>query len=389
MAVYLVTGKLGSGKTLATVGRIRDYLNQGRMVATNLDLNLEKLINPWAKKSRVIRMPDKPKLHDLESLPEPYTGDYDESKTGLIVLDECGTWFNTRDYRDKERAPVIDKLLHIRKAGWDVIFIIQHIEMMDKQVRDGLGEHVVYCQRADRLGIPLITPLAKIAGMDIRPPKIHLAIVKYGTSQASPVVDRWVYNGTDLYGAYDTRQVFGANDCQMYSMMPPFLTFGRFKTKQQHAKEKSRETISKIKTFCKGAKRTFFLLGLTIGVTVNFFDDSQPSKANAETITQNEITEPEKPEETTPQQPVYNPLSGLYISGSVVTSNGIDYILYNEYEENINPESLGITLRPISSCKVVLLTGSTSRTVTCHRPAKKSKTETRPSANELLSALSE
>lgn len=387
MAVYLVTGKLGSGKTLATVGRIRDYLNQGRMVATNLDLNLEKLINPWAKQSRVIRMPDKPKLHDLENLPVPYTGDYDETKTGLIVLDECGTWFNTRDYRDKERAPVIDKLLHIRKAGWDVIFIIQHIEMMDKQVREGLGEHVVYCQRADRMGIPFITPLAKLFSINLRPPKIHLGIVKYGTSQAAPVVDRWVYSGKDIYAAYDTRQVFGANDCQLHSLLPPFLTFGRYKTKQQHAKEKSRETISKIKTFCKGAKRTFFLLGLTIGVTVNFFDDSQPAKATAETKPNDTQAAEPATEETDEPEP-YNPLNGIYISGSVITTTGIDYIFYNSFGENINPVSMGLTLRAISDCKAVILSGSSSHAVTCSPATNNETVKNRKTASEYLDSLS-
>ena len=29
MTVYIVTGKLGAGKTLAAVSRIRDYLNRG------------------------------------------------------------------------------------------------------------------------------------------------------------------------------------------------------------------------------------------------------------------------------------------------------------------------------------------------------------------------
>ena len=37
MAVYFITGKLGSGKSIAAVGKIRDYLNEGRAVATNLD----------------------------------------------------------------------------------------------------------------------------------------------------------------------------------------------------------------------------------------------------------------------------------------------------------------------------------------------------------------
>ena len=258
MAVYFITGKLGSGKSIAAVGKIRDYLNEGRAVATNLDLNLEKMVNPWAKNTKVTRIPDKPTVDDLENLPEPYEGDYDESKMGGIFLDECGTWFNTRDYRDKSRQPLINKLLHIRKAGWDVYFIIQHMDMIDKQVRDALGEHTVYCQRADKLAIPFLTPLLKVFGLNIRPPKIHLGVVKYGTSILSPTVDRWVYSGTDLYDAYDTRQVFGANDCGMYSYLPPFKVYGQFNTRQQLAKEKYNEVYKKFKTFLSTGKRSFF-----------------------------------------------------------------------------------------------------------------------------------
>ena len=34
MPIYIITGRLGSGKSLATVGRIRDLLAEGRAVAT-------------------------------------------------------------------------------------------------------------------------------------------------------------------------------------------------------------------------------------------------------------------------------------------------------------------------------------------------------------------
>jgi len=38
MSVYFVTGKLGNGKTLVTVGRIRDAIRAGCKIATNLDI---------------------------------------------------------------------------------------------------------------------------------------------------------------------------------------------------------------------------------------------------------------------------------------------------------------------------------------------------------------
>ena len=43
MAVYVVTGKLGSGKTLVSVSRIQERLAKGCPVATNLDLKLHNM----------------------------------------------------------------------------------------------------------------------------------------------------------------------------------------------------------------------------------------------------------------------------------------------------------------------------------------------------------
>lgn len=352
MSVYMVTGKLGGGKSLATVGKIRDYLNQNRPVATNLDINIEKLVNPWAKKTRLIRLPDKPDVNDLENLPEPYTGDYDENKTGLIVLDECGTWFNTREYRDKTRQPLINKLLHIRKAGWDVMFIIQHPEMIDKQIREGIGELIVHCSRADRLGIPILSSL-----FGIRPPKIHLGVVKYGSGAYAPTVDRWVYNGHDLYDGYDTRQVFGANDCAIHSVLPPYTVYGQFITRSQHAKQASRQFRQKMVNFAKSAKRTAFLLGLTVGFGIFSLNASEPkSTTTIAATTENSST-------TDSGRPAYDTIR---ITAFIRKSSSFEYIFWDDSEHDTwNPTEHGYSVRYISPCKAMLHTDNMSFELSC------------------------
>lgn len=64
MAVYAITGKLGSGKGKASIDQIRRYLRAGKRVATNCDLFLEHLM-PQRDRSTVIRIPDKPSAVDL------------------------------------------------------------------------------------------------------------------------------------------------------------------------------------------------------------------------------------------------------------------------------------------------------------------------------------
>jgi len=235
MAVHIVTGKLGSGKTLVSVSRIQDYLARGRLVATNLNLKLHHMprVGRFARKTHVIRIPDKPTLEDFHAIGRGTTS-YNEADNGLLVLDECGTWFNSRNWADKSRQPVIDWCLHARKLGWDIIFIIQDVSLMDKQAREALAEHVVYCRRTDKLNIPVLGGLMSLIANSRMPlPKVHFGIVKYGDNPQALTVDKWVYTGTDLYAAYDTKQIFTSNyEHGAFSLIPPYLTHGQFSISQ-------------------------------------------------------------------------------------------------------------------------------------------------------------
>lgn len=228
MPVYAITGKLGSGKSLVSVGRIFDYLRQGRPVATNLNLNLSKLFTPWCKFTYT-RLPDFPTVSDFEAIGRG-TDSYDESKNGLIVLDECGVFFNSRDWQANDRQEVIKWLLHSRKLGWDVILIVQDVAIIDKQIRLALCEHVGVCKRADRMGIPVIGAALGLIGIKLRLPRVHICSVKYGTDQHAIVVDRWIYRGTSLQNGYDTKQVFSAlTSPALHSVLSPWTIEGQFK----------------------------------------------------------------------------------------------------------------------------------------------------------------
>lgn len=232
MTVYFVTGKLGAGKSLSAVGRIREAFFRGVPVATNLDINLSVMLGRKNKKARLIRLPDKPDIQDMHALGNGNKS-YDEKKNGLIVLDECGTWFNSRTWNDRSRQEVINWMLHARKLGWDIIFIVQDIAIVDKQARLALGEHVVFCRRLDRVGIPMIgavVSLLTLGLVKLRLPKIHLGIVKYGDNPNTALtVDKWLLMGTDLYHTYDTKQAFSDHYAhRAYTVLPPYYTHGRY-----------------------------------------------------------------------------------------------------------------------------------------------------------------
>lgn len=204
MAVYFVTGELGSGKTLAVVNRIQDYLVQGRRVATNINLRLEHLMRRG--EHDVLRLPDWPKAADLFALGEGFPK-YEESRFGGIFLDEAATYLNARDWNAAGRSDFMKWLLHARKLRWDVYFIVQDLKMIDSQMRAALCEHLVLCYRWDRVALPLVGPLFRLLKFKTpKLPHLHSAVVKYGSSHNSPVSDTWTFQGKHLYKAYDTMQ---------------------------------------------------------------------------------------------------------------------------------------------------------------------------------------
>lgn len=237
MAFFIVTGKLRSGKSLLATARMRDRLLDGRRVATNFDLYLEHMLPVDARKVDCTRLPDLPSVEDFEALGKGSTGDYDEASFGLIVIDEGSGNFNSRDWADKSRQQVIDWLKHSGKLRWDVYIIVQSENMLDKQIREAFGEHLVICKRSDRMSIPLIGAFFKILGIELRPPKIHIGIVRYGLRPTDPVVDRWMYRARNLYRAYNTEQKFSReNSPGLCSYLPPYHIKGRYMNKFQIAR---------------------------------------------------------------------------------------------------------------------------------------------------------
>ncbi|MGI1946822.1 zonular occludens toxin domain-containing protein [Shewanella glacialipiscicola] len=354
--IYVVTGKLGSGKSLVAVGKIQEYLNQNRMVATNLDLYLEHLINPFSKSASVFRVPDKPTFSDLDSLPAPYEGEYDEKKTGLLVLDELGTWFNSRTWSDKGRAAVIDWFLHARKKGWDIIFIIQNVSMMDSQAREGLAELVVNCIRLDRFALPLVGSLLKLYGLDIRPPKFHVGFVRYGASPSAPLIERWGYSGRSLYNAYDTRQVFTDGRCGLYQYLPPHQIYGRYTNEREHFKRGFNKSFNRLSAAF--SSRAAFFLGLFLSSAIWYF---VPSDSVASTE-QGQALKPNLKVETVTQSK--SPLDGVSITASVKGLKSFTYV-FQRGDDIFYPEHMDYRVRFVSECKAALLRGNTVDYVTC------------------------
>jgi len=209
MAVYSVEGKLGTGKTKFCVMQAQQALLDGRRVASNVDLRCD-VLTPY-KRSTYVRIPDKPTAADFDAIGHGNPDSYDEDRNGILILDELGTWLNSRSFQDKDRMPVIDWLIHARKHGWDVYLIVQDAGMIDKQVREALIEYQCRCMNLSKIRIPIV---GKLLGVFHKRwgylPRMHTVTARTGYGANAIVAERWMFQGRELHAAYDTRQVFTA-----------------------------------------------------------------------------------------------------------------------------------------------------------------------------------
>ena len=273
MAVYIVTGKLGAGKTLLLVMRILDYLKKRRRVAVNIDVKMNKLCKADNRYSRLVRLPDLPSAEDLIGLGMG-CDTYDEEQFGGIFLDEAGVWLNSRDWNSGGRTDLLKFFLFLRKRRWDLWLCVQNVNVIDKQVRESIAEHVVYINRWDRIKLPFpIGPLLRLFTLGLfkgRLPKMHQAIVKYGAKFNSPKVDDWFYRGEEFYSYYDTTQEYDKGyDKGPYSMLPPGYWRRARPTAQRNAGFYMRTTKIFFKRF--GVINAFFLgavIALALSVPV-------------------------------------------------------------------------------------------------------------------------
>lgn len=144
-------------------------------------------------------LPDLPTSADLEALGR---GGENERCSGVLIVDEGARWLNSRDWNASDRAKLLDWLLHSRKRGWDVVLVIQHHNMLDKQVREGLAEMHVICRRFDRVRF-----------LGFRLPHIHQATTYYGihcggTQGGPPKADSEMYMPATWGACYDTSAEF-------------------------------------------------------------------------------------------------------------------------------------------------------------------------------------
>lgn len=375
--MHVVTGKLGGGKSLYCVKKASDYLWEGRRVVTNLDLNLSNLMGKRSKCKTLERLPDQPSHEDLINIGRGYEGKYNEDKTGALILDECATWLNARDWNQKGRKELLDVLVHIRKLGWDCYFIIQDVTMLDKQLRRILAEHVVIVRRLDRVSIPFISSIARLGGIESVLPKAHMAQTFYGDHQGASAIKLETFLGKKFYSAYDTTQIFNDQFDSYYCIVPP-----KIQNSLKNVKWSFKKLMQLSKVYWKSLSRplvfVFAIILTSISVTYYFEASNQDLIKQVEELKKTLLEElpPTASGESLEVVPGEEPDTGIAarfrIDGFMIVGELTIYSLRDRKDLDFELStqelaSLGYSIRPRGACEALLVNKATGdvQTLTC------------------------
>ncbi len=176
--INFVTGTLGSGKSYFAMRYVRDYLREGKVVATNFEFTGDWW-RTWSKSSGVIarlrataeadyqrgwEMRDKAFRFDVPDDLYDFRLPGDGEDRGLIVLDEGALRMNSREWasrakEEKERYGTglrsLQWYINMRKLGWSCLILAHSEEQLDNQVR-AMGGAVIRCRNLKKLKLPIV-----------------------------------------------------------------------------------------------------------------------------------------------------------------------------------------------------------------------------------------
>lgn len=225
MALQLYTGTPGSGKSLHLVREILLQLKLGKDVIANFPI---RFTPKEIEKGYGERFFYKSNLNiTVNSLLEhAIEHDYIEKKKEsqcLVVIDEAGGRFNTRNVGATDRTEWIDFFSQHRKLGFDFILSCQGEKMIDRQIRTMIETEFVH-RKVNNFGLFFLLPFALFVSIE----RWYVAKERVGSS---------FFRYKKKYGdRYDTMMLF-----EGFKMSPELL-------KKIEAKKKAKQEGIEINT---------------------------------------------------------------------------------------------------------------------------------------------
>ena len=162
--ITLYSGTPGSGKSLHVARQIETYLRRKQTVIANFPINTD-LISKNGKKriGDFIYLPNNrlsPQFISEYAMKFHKAGKESQS---VIVIDEAGIMFNSRNFLERSREAWIQFFMTHRHYGYDVILISQVDRLIDRQIRAFIEYDVKHRKANNFKTIGLILSLFRIS----------------------------------------------------------------------------------------------------------------------------------------------------------------------------------------------------------------------------------
>lgn len=127
---------------------------------------------------------------------------------GLLVLDELGTFLESRTWQRNGREEIIAWFLQAGKFGWRRIIVAQGPKLIDSQIRTSCVESYALVRDLEAMAIPFVgTWLQRMGFRGTMPAKIGVA-GRFAMAENAPVAWKHWISKQDYFGTYNTNQVF-------------------------------------------------------------------------------------------------------------------------------------------------------------------------------------
>ena len=136
--IYLYTGTPGSGKSYHSIEDILGYLWTKRNVIANFPFIIKDKEKKKGWKDRYLYWDNENITVDNLVKKSFEMGWYGKEKRCLLIIDEAGAKFNSRDWNtdSKGRQQWINFFSQHRKLGYTIIIVTQDDRMIDRQIRN-------------------------------------------------------------------------------------------------------------------------------------------------------------------------------------------------------------------------------------------------------------
>ena len=201
--IYCYTGTPGSGKSYSATLRAYELIHRPRprLVVANYQLNLDSKHQQYFK-----YLPnDKISLEVLRNISNEYFSTHDFAESSItLILDEAQLCLNSRTWSDKNRMSMLEFASQSRHMGYDIIFIAQNVNMIDRQFR-ALIEYEVKHRKLANFGI--VGRLMSLVAMG----RVYAAVTYYyGLTERIGV--RFFVPRKKIFRLYDSYVMFRRTD---------------------------------------------------------------------------------------------------------------------------------------------------------------------------------